>query len=221
MALGTPVAINMITTASGSYTYFKHHLIYFDIALTTGIVGGIASIAGARLTTFFSGKQMMFIFCGFLIVLGILLIFREEQMESEEKKTHQEIKKTVQHPIKKSLVLGLIIGFISGFLGLGGGFLMVPLFMFWFEIESHHAVATSLLAAMIISLPNAITHYFLGHVDLMLVGLCGIGAVIGSQIGSRTVLKIKGKTLRWTVIASYFILSIALIAFELFNQGLA
>jgi len=221
VALGTPAALNILAAGSGSYTYWKKHLIYTKVAAITGICGGITAVIGASRTTFFSGKQMMFIISAFIFVMGIALIFREEKIEQEEKIMHHDVRKELLHPVKKSVFIGLLVGIAAGFLGLGGGFLMVPLFMFLFEIESHHAVATSLLAVLIMSVPSALTHLYLGNIDLALFLACGLGCIFGGQIGSRTVVKVKSKTLRWIVIISYFIASIALAAFELMSTGLA
>jgi len=163
---------------------------------------------------------MMLIISGFIFILAVALIFREEKIEAEEKAIHHSVHHKLTHPVKKSIFVGLIVGLASGFLGLGGGFIIVPLFMFLFEVESHHAVATSLAAVMILSVPSAITHYYLGNIQILLLAICGVGALIGGQIGSRTVVRIHSKTLRWIVITSYFIVSISLAVFELLNAGL-
>ena len=88
-------------------------------------------------------------------------------------------------------VVGLISGFVAGLLGIGGGTVRMPIFIYLFPwlgvahpVMMHVAAATSL--ALII--PSAITstrkHYKLGDLDMKLFKTWAIGLLIGVAIGS-------------------------------------
>lgn len=53
--------------------------------------------------------------------------------------------------------IGLVAGFASGYVGVGGGFLMVPLFISLLGITMKKASGTSLIAVVILAIPGVIT----------------------------------------------------------------
>ena len=82
------------------------------------------------------------------------------------------------------VLLGVIVGILSAFAGLGGGFLIVPILLF-FGFASQKAVGTSFVAILIISLSALLVHNKLNNVDYLTGLLLGIGGVAGTQIGAR------------------------------------
>ena len=83
------------------------------------------------------------------------------------------------------IILGIITGCASGFLGIGGGFILVPLFIAFFGMSQHMAQGTT-LAMMVppITFLAALRYYQNGNVDLKIAGIVGIGFVIGSLLGA-------------------------------------
>ena len=84
------------------------------------------------------------------------------------------------------VALGVMTGIGASFTGLGGGFIMVPLLLF-FGYPAQKAVGTSFLAILIISVSALIAHNKLANVDYKMGLLLGIGGVIGAQVGARLV----------------------------------
>ena len=54
---------------------------------------------------------------------------------------------------------------LAGLLGVGGGVLLVPAYTGLLRLPPKRAVATSLVAVAIFSVPAMITHALLGHID--------------------------------------------------------
>lgn len=82
------------------------------------------------------------------------------------------------------LLLGIVVGILSAFAGLGGGFLIVPILLF-FGFAAQKAVGTSFLAIIIISLSALFIHGKLNNVNYVVGLLIGAGGIIGTQIGAR------------------------------------
>jgi uncharacterized protein len=91
-------------------------------------------------------------------------------------------------PLWKLAAIGGLTGLYSGFLGLGGGFVLVPLLTRWLGFDIKRAIGTSLMAIAILAVPGTITHAFLGHVDWMLAAALAVGVIPGAWIGSRMTL---------------------------------
>lgn len=84
------------------------------------------------------------------------------------------------------LVSGVVVGFGAALTGLGGGFLMVPLLLF-FGYTAQRAVGTSFLAILLISLSALLAHNKLQNVDYRVGIMLGLGGVVGAQFGARVV----------------------------------
>jgi len=79
---------------------------------------------------------------------------------------------------------GVLVGVAAAFTGLGGGFLMVPLLLF-FGYAAQKAVGTSFLAILMISISAVIAHNKLQNIDYKVAIMLGLGGVIGAQVGAR------------------------------------
>ena len=87
-----------------------------------------------------------------------------------------------------SMHIGLIIGlgggvgFLSGLFGVGGGFLMTPLLIF-FGIPPAVAVSTEANQIVASSVSGVLAHMRRGNVDFKMGGILMVGGVIGSSLG--------------------------------------
>ena len=91
---------------------------------------------------------------------------------------------------------GAATGLYSGFLGLGGGFVLVPLLTRWLRYPIKCAIGTSLVAIAILAVPGAITHVVIGNVDWAIAAGLTIGAIPGAVVGSRIGLGASDRALR-------------------------
>ncbi|MCS4542387.1 MAG: sulfite exporter TauE/SafE family protein [Euryarchaeota archaeon] len=78
--------------------------------------------------------------------------------------------------------IGLLVGFLAGLVGVGGGFLMVPLLNSIFRIPMNVAAGTDLVGIVATATSGTAAHYKLGHVEWKL----GLTILIGSIPGGWT-----------------------------------
>lgn len=74
------------------------------------------------------------------------------------------------------------MGFLSGMFGVGGGFLITPLLIFY-NIPPAVAVATGANQVIASSFSGALTHFKRGTLDVKLGSLLVIGGIVGAGIG--------------------------------------
>lgn len=91
----------------------------------------------------------------------------------------------VDQPIPRLAAIGALSGFVAGLLGVGGGVIMMPLFTTILRIPARVAVASSLVAVAIFSIPAMVTHTLLGHIDWGFALPLLVGTVPGAWVGSR------------------------------------
>ena len=101
------------------------------------------------------------------------------------------------------LVIGLVAGIAGGLLGVGGGFLMVPLQMLLTKVRQVEANATSLAAVIPISIAAAFVYS--PRVDLTFAILLMAGSVVGAYAGASVSGRIPE---RWLQIAVAMVLGV-------------
>jgi hypothetical protein len=84
------------------------------------------------------------------------------------------------------VTLGTVVGIAGAFTGLGGGFIMVPLLLF-FGFTAQKSVGTSFLAILVIAISALVAHNKLANIDYRAGILLGVGGIIGAQVGARLV----------------------------------
>jgi len=80
------------------------------------------------------------------------------------------------------LAMGAAVGFLSGLFGVGGGFLITPLLIFY-NIPPAIAVATGANQVIASSFSGALAHFKRGTIDFKLGAMLLAGGVVGSSIG--------------------------------------
>lgn len=105
--------------------------------------------------------------------------------------------------------IGLVAGFASGYVGVGGGFLMVPLFISLLGITMKKASGTSLIAVVILAIPGVITQTLHGNVDFVAGIAMAIGSIPGALIGASLIRYIPERKMRF--LFGFFLLFDAII----------
>lgn len=104
------------------------------------------------------------------------------------------------------LAIGLCAGLASGYVGVGGGFIMVPLFISVLGIMMRQASGTSLVAVTILAIPSVIEQGLLGNIDYIAGVAMAIGSIPGAVIGANLIRKVPERKLRF-IFGSFLLLS--------------
>src|SRR3989442_7796320 len=83
-----------------------------------------------------------------------------------------------------AIVVGLIGGGLGGLIGLGGGFIMVPLFVYCFHLSQHDAQGTSLAVLLPpVGILTVLQYWRAGHVDVPVALWAALGFLVGRSVG--------------------------------------
>lgn len=93
--------------------------------------------------------------------------------------------------------IGLVAGLASGYVGVGGGFIMVPLMLAVLDIPMSLASGTSLIAIMILAIPGVIEQGLLGNIDYLAGIAIVAGSIPGALVGARLVRVVPERQLRF------------------------
>jgi uncharacterized protein len=107
------------------------------------------------------------------------------------------------------LLMGILVGVLSAIMGVGGGFIMVPVMIYLLRMPMHVVVGTSLFQILFTCLNVTVMQSWMNHtVDFMLALMLLIGSVVGAQIGARVSTKLKADQLK--VLMSIIVLAVML-----------
>ena len=95
------------------------------------------------------------------------------------------------------IFFGVVVGILSSMLGVGGGFLLVPIMIYILGMPARLVAGTSLFVMIfimiVVTLLHAINH---NSIDIFLVLILVVGSGIGAQLGTKVSIKLKGEELR-------------------------
>lgn len=97
----------------------------------------------------------------------------------------------------KGSLIGLGAGLASGYIGVGGGFIMVPLFISILGISMKQASGTSLIAILILAIPGVVTQGMLGNIDYVAGLALACGSIPGAALGATLIQYVPERRLRF------------------------
>src|SRR3954447_22889887 len=95
------------------------------------------------------------------------------------------------------LALGFLAGILTVFLGIGGGFILVPAMIYLFGMPARVVIGTSLIMILAVSAATTMVHALTTRaVDIVLAALLLVGGVVGAQYGALLTTRLKPDLLR-------------------------
>ena len=187
------VAMSMVvvggTSLLGAGLHWRNGNFHVKAALLFAATGVIGAYAGSFLTHLVSQRVLLGIFAVLMLVTGIAMIRKRP-----EKKYQQQCR------FWPCLLIGAAVGVLTGFLGVGGGFLIVPALVLFAGVETKAAVGSSLAIIALnavgglggqlqqVSLDWQLASMFLG---LAMIGMFG-GLFVAKKVPSESLSKAFG-----------------------------
>lgn len=139
----------------------------------------------------------------------------QEEMAFEGEMTARGFLRVNRKQVMICFCIGLFAGVMSGYVGVGGGFIMVPLMMQLVGTPMKLTSGTSLIAVMILAIPGTITQALYGNVGWIAGCFVAIGAIPGAAIGSALMHRIPELALRYMFSIFLFVAAAMLVLNQL------
>ena len=122
----------------------------------------------------------------------------------------------ITHSAFLPMMVGMASGILVGLLGIGGGFIMIPMMLYILRMPINVTIGTSLFQIIFITAAATLLHALTTHaVDIVLAALLLIGSVIGAQYGARLSHRVPTYLLR-ALMAALLLIVAARLAYGLF-----
>jgi len=106
----------------------------------------------------------------------------------------------------------VITGVLAGLLGVGGGFLRMPVLVYILGCPTHVAVGTDLFEIIVSGAYGTFTHGLKGNVDVVMAVIMLLGAAVGAQVGTFATRYVQGTQVRSLFGAGILVAAAAVIA---------
>lgn len=189
------------TSLAGFVTHARNKTCIPKVGVAAGLAGAVTSPFGVWLA---SRSQDWMIMAAAAIIIGYtsftmlrkaLRMSKGEGAQAVEAPSVQSIVVTPKM-VGQAALIGLAAGVASGYVGVGGGFLMVPLFIRVLGTPMKLTSGTSLIAVMILAIPGVAYQAALGNIDWVAGIAVALGSVPGAMLGARFIPRVPERTLR-------------------------
>ena len=193
-AIGMSLVIVGTTSVAGSVAHARAGAVEWRAALPFAGAGILTAFGGGLLTRLVPGRVLLFAFAGLMIAVGGWMLLRGRRRRGG---AGADVDATPRPPRPgRALVAGALVGGITGFLGVGGGFLVVPALIAFTGLDMRRAVGTSLVVIAINSAAALAAHLGGGELHALLAVAFTALAVAGALVGARLGRKLPADRLR-------------------------
>ncbi|MFH1216427.1 MAG: sulfite exporter TauE/SafE family protein [Pseudomonadota bacterium] len=135
------------------------------------------------------------------------LLLKKLPLQSRFEKSGAEISMLIP------LFFGVLVGILAAIMGVGGGFIMVPVMVYLLRMPMHVVVGTSLFQILFTCVNVTIMQAKSNHtVDFILAVLLLLGSTIGAQVGTKVSKKLKGDQLKILLASLVLIVCVKMLA---------
>lgn len=186
MAVTTSLAIVGANSALGAFFHRSQGTLRWRLALLFGGSGLLTAYLAAGLSHHFSGTFLLVAFALLMLAIGALMLSRYNPQAGGQTRGGWPL----------IVASGAVVGALTGFLGVGGGFLIVPALVMLVGLPMQQAVGTSLLVIAMNSAAGLLGHAGGPMPDLPLIALFVVSGLLGTFAGARLARRLHAAALR-------------------------
>jgi uncharacterized protein len=222
VAVATGANPLIASSITGTIAQYRHKNVDLKLGMMLLAGGAAGSFFGVQLVKFLRQRGQFDLTVSLLYVVfmsvigGLMLIESLRAIRKQRKGRPTSMRRPAQHnwvhrlPLRTrfktsklyisavpAIVLGLLVGLLSGVMGVGGGFIMVPILIYVLRVPTSIAIGTSLFQVIFVSAITTLFQAVWNHtVDIALALMLMVGGVIGAQIGAVAGQHLRAEQLR-------------------------
>jgi uncharacterized membrane protein YfcA len=213
-------------STSGSYAHYRLGNVDFKMGILLvigGVIGGTLGVQFIKILRAMGNADFV-IKITYVIMLGVIGAYMFTESLQSLRKKPVEARRVEVEPAKVSLynrmiqalpyqmhfdksgvtlspllplILGVFVGILAAIMGVGGGFIMVPVMVYMLRMPMHVVVGTSLFQILFTCINVTIMQSISNHtVDMVLAIILLLGSTVGAQFGVRLSKRLKADQLK-------------------------
>ena len=172
-AVGMSMAVVGGTSLVGSYFHWRSGNFLLKPVLLFGATGIMGAYLGSTGTHLVSSSALMLLFSGLMLAIGVRLLAGQQSVRPSA---------AICSPYL-CIPSGIVVGLVTGFLGVGGGFVIVPALVWFARLDAKKAAGTSLGIIAVNSAAGLLGQLRYTHWNWPLTGTFLACSLIGMSLG--------------------------------------
>lgn len=217
-AVATSLLVVGITAVVAVLPRLRAGHVAWRIALVVGAAGVPTAFAGAAVNRLLPDDVVLVLFAGLMVAAGVRML--QDKPATGAACTADRGTVDWRRCLPRSLAGGLVVGFLTGLLGVGGGFLIIPVLVIVLGLPMTTAIGTSLVIVAVNSAAGFLAHAGEAPVDVPITAGFTAAAVVAALLAGRLGARLDTARLRrwfaWLVfaVAALVLVQVALPVFD-------
>ncbi len=222
VAVATGANPLIASSITGAIAQYRHKNVDIKLGLVLLAGGATGSFFGVQIVRYLRQQGQFDLAVSLLYVIfmsvigGLMLIESLRAIRKQRKGKPATMRRPAQHywvhrlPFRTrfktsklyisavpAIVLGVLVGLLSGVMGVGGGFIMVPILIYLLRVPTSVAIGTSLFQVIFVSAITTLFQAVWNHtVDIALALMLMSGGVLGAQAGAIAGQRLRAEQIR-------------------------
>jgi uncharacterized membrane protein YfcA len=211
VAVGTSLVGVIATSAGVAAVAPRGRGADVGLALRLEVVTAAGAITGGLLAGLVSARALSILFaCVVFLTAGYLFYKARDQRKNRlpERLFHQDYR---PHHWPVGLSVASLAGMVSGLLGVGGGFIKVPVMYAIMEVPLGVATATSNFMVGITAAASVFVYYGRGDIHPLVVIPTALGVFVGAMLGVYVLLRLRVTWVRTALIGLLLLMGVQML----------
>jgi uncharacterized membrane protein YfcA len=224
-AVAASLVAVVATSTTAAAAFVRDDLTNMRLGMTLETMTVIGALTGGLVGAALGKAALSGIFGGVMIVVSVYMAVRQrsaapvEEVEGDlgrfgSRYYDRNLQREVGYRPRRmwaGLLASLVAGNVSGLLGVGGGFLKVPVMVVAMRIPPRAAVSTSSFMIGVTACAGSVVYLAKGMVDPVVAVPVVLGVTAGAYLGSKLTLRIRSSILVTVLAVILFVLSVQMI----------
>ncbi|AWR97937.1 TSUP family transporter [Acidianus sulfidivorans JP7] len=172
-SIGSSLLVDVITTISVIFVYFKNKNVDLKISLILGLGAIIGAQLGSRIALVTPERYLEAVFTIFTAYMAYVSFRRSRNPKLNIKRLNLN---KISFII--AVILSMLIGVVTGVLGASGGIMFIAVMMLLFSIDVKRMIGTATLAMLLSATSGASAYLIAGRTDIIASVVIGATALI-------------------------------------------
>lgn len=200
-SIGASLLVDVITTTSVIFVYFKHNNVDYKISLLLGLGAIIGAQIGSRIALATPERTLELIFSLFTSYMAYISFKR-----SRNPKLNIRNLDLGKYSYILAITLSIAIGIVTGTLGASGGIMFIAVMMLLFSVDIKKMIGTATLAMFFSAISGSSAYILAGKADVLASTVIGIVALFSGYYFAKLANRMKSKYI-YIFLGSVFILT--------------
>ncbi len=215
MCTATSLFTIIPTSVSGAISHIRNRTCLPKLGIAAGLGGACLSPVGVWLAAL-SPDWCVMGAAALKAPKGTTAVVAAEERIAAVQRARLEAPSIGWREMGIGAAIGLFAGLASGYVGVGGGFIMVPLMMSVLHVPMKLTSGTSLIAVMILAVPGVVTQAMLSNINWVAGIAVACGSIPGAALGARLIPKVPERQLRF-LFAGFLVVAAVLLVVNQLN----